>query len=482
MTRGRRLSFTATRLAGLLLAVNCATNPVTGRRELALISEAQEIQMGREGSADVKASLGLHPDAALQTYVNTMGRSLAATTERPELPWEFSVIDDASVNAFALPGGFIFVSRGLLTHMTSEAELASVLGHEAGHVTARHSVQQMSQQQLMTLGLGLGSVLSPVIAKYGQIAGAGVQLMMLKNSRDDETQADALGFRYAIGKGYDTRAMISLFAMLERDRQSSGGGRLPEWQSTHPDPGNRAARVEQMVAASTVPLAGLTLGEDAFLKRIDGLIYGVDPRAGFFRGTLFLHPDLAFSLRFPDGWRTQNAADAVTAMSAAEDAVIELRAAKGSAAEAAQAFLAQEGLQAGPPTARTINGNRAVTGEFTAGNEGAPVRGTVTFIEYAGATWAITAYAVAAKYESYAPSIGRTVDSFQRLTDATALAVQPQRVRVDVVPRAMSLQQFNAALPSSIPLAELAMINGLTESSMLRAGQSIKRVIGTPLP
>lgn len=146
-------------LCGLTLAVGCALNPVTGRRELALVSESQEIAMGREGAASVAASIGLLPDTGVQGWVSGMGLALAAKSERPRLPWEFKVVDDAAVNAFALPGGFIFVTRGLLTQLTNEAELASVLGHEIGHVTARHSVQQMSRQQLAMLGLGIGSAI-----------------------------------------------------------------------------------------------------------------------------------------------------------------------------------------------------------------------------------------------------------------------------------------------------------------------------------
>ena len=478
----RRVILCAT-LALPVLLLACARNPVTGRRELALMTEAQEIEMGRQGAAEVTATIGLYPDVGIQAYVGRIGQALAARTERAQLAWEFHVVEDGAVNAFALPGGYIFITRGLLTHMTNEAELASVLGHESGHVAARHSVQQISRQQIASLGLGLGSVLSPVIAKYGQVAGAGLGLLFLKNSRDHETQADQLGFRYALADGYDTREMISLFKMLERDEQlSGGGGRLPEWQATHPDPGNRIKDVQDLVAASTQNFSSKKVGGDEFLQRLDGMVYGEDPRAGYFQGTLFIHPDLEFVLQFPDGWKTQNASDAVTGVSAAQDAVIQLRAAQGTAAEAANRFFAQEGLQAGTLTQNTIHGNRAVTGEFTAGNaQTGSVRGIATFIEYDGATWGITGYALAERFAAYSPLLQRAINSFERLTDPIALAVQPLHLRVDRAARVMSLQQFNAELPSSISLAELAMINGLDESVQLRAGQQIKRVIGTPI-
>ena len=466
---------------GLLTAASCALNPVSGEREFVMISEGQEVEMGRQGSAQVIAAIGRVPDADLQAYVNGIGQGMARQSERPQLAWEFHVLEDASVNAFAMPGGYIFVTRGMLTRMTNEAQLASVLGHEIAHVTARHSVQQMSRQQLASLGLGLGSVLSPTIAEYGQVASLGLGLLFLSYSRSHETQADDLGFHYALDRGYDTREMGKVFEMLRRDAQLAGVGRLPEWQSSHPDPGNRIQDVQRMVAASSEDFGAKRIGENEFLRRLDGMAYGVDPRAGYFRGSLFLHPDLQFVLEFPDGWAKQNAADAVTAISPNRDAVIQLRAAQGSAADAARRFLEQDGLQAGPPPSTgTIHGNRAVTAEFAAqGGQNESVRGIVTFIEYGGATWGILAYTVADRFASYSPAFSRSRDSFQRLTDPAALAAQPLRVRIDEAPRAMSLQQFNSEMPSSIPMGELALINGLDETAQLRAGQLIKRVTGT---
>jgi predicted Zn-dependent protease len=308
-------------------------------------------------------------------------------------------------------------------------------------------------------------------------------LLFLKYGRDDETQADRLGFRYALTGGYDTREMIHVFEMLQRSAQLNGGGRLPEWQSTHPDPGNRITRVQGMVSGTTVNLDDKKVGGDVFLRRLDGLVYGVDPRTGFFQQALFLHPDLKFQLRFPTGWATQNAADAVTAVSSSQDALIQLRSASGSAAEAANGFFAQEGLQAGAQSRGTVHGNPAVTGEFTAqDDQGGSVRGIATFIEYDGATWGIMGFTVADRFATYSSAFRGTLGSFERLTDPAALAVQPLRMRIVPAPRAMTLQQFNAQLPSSIPLAELAIINGLAESSPLRLGQLVKRITGTPLP
>ena len=469
---------------GLLLLAGCAINPVSGRRELSLVSEADEIAMGREGSAAVASSIGLLPDAATQAWVGSLGLTVASRTERPRLPWEFKVVDDASVNAFALPGGFIFVTRGLLTQLTNEAELVTVLGHESGHVAARHSVQQMSREQLATLGLGIGAAISPAIARFGKTASVGLGLLFLKYSRDDESQADRLGFRYATADGFDAREMISVFRVLEGEAALSGGGRLPEWQSTHPDPGNRITAVQRLVDASPGAFATARVGGAEFLQHLDGMVYGNDPRNGFFQGTLFLHPTLALTLRFPAGWKTRNANDAVSAMSTAADALIELREAEGSAAQAAQRFFAQEGVTAGPRSSGTIDRDPAIRGEFStvADASGGALRGLAVFIESRGHTWAITAFTPSEKYPSYSAAFERTIASFARLTDPVALAVQPLRVRLAAVPRVMTLEQFNALSPSVIPLAELALINGVESQAPLRAGQTVKRVLGVRPP
>src|SRR5438034_1970924 len=161
-----RLPFAAALAAGLVSG--CATNPATGARQLMLISESQEIAMGRDYDKQVVASIGLYPDSGLQRYLQQFGPRRAATSERPNLPWTFRVVDDPVVNAFALPGGFIYVTRGIFAHLNSEAELAAVVGHEIGHVTARHSVSQLSKQQLAQLGLAVGTIASP---EFEQFAG-----------------------------------------------------------------------------------------------------------------------------------------------------------------------------------------------------------------------------------------------------------------------------------------------------------------------
>src|SRR5262245_4785046 len=214
-------------VAAICLIAGCATNPVTGKRELALVSEAQELQIGQQAAEQTRSEIGLVKDDALQAYVHAVGAKLAAGSERPQLPWSFQVVDDPTPNAFALPGGFIFVTRGLMGYMGSEAQLASVLGHEIGHVTARHSVQQMSQAQIAQLGLGVGMIFVPELQQFGDWLGSGLQLLFLKHGRDAERQADELGFRYALEKRYDVREMADVFETLQQLSQQGSRSPLP---------------------------------------------------------------------------------------------------------------------------------------------------------------------------------------------------------------------------------------------------------------
>lgn len=466
-----------------LLVAGCAVNPVTGDRELALISESQEIAMGRAGAVEVVAALGAHPNVALQAYLNRVGQSVAEAGERTKLTWEFTVVEDAAVNAFALPGGFIFVTRGLLAQLGSEAELASVLGHEVAHVTARHAVRQLSRQQLAALGLGIGAAVSPLVARFAPVTSAGVGLLFLKYGRDDETQADRLGFGYAVAQGWDAREMRGLFAMLQRDALLRGVGRLPTWQATHPDPGDRLRAVDRLVDASPANFAALRIGAESFLTEIDGLVYGEDPRAGYFQGSLFVHPDLAFVLRFPREWALHNAPQTVTAVSPDGDAVIELRAAMGSLAEAARAFVGQAGLTAGPLEPLSINGLEALRTTFVAVSEGeADIHGMVTFLRYGNASWRIVGFAVPARYPAVAGAFVDAGESFARLTDPVALAVQPRRLSITRAPRAMTLGEFATQYPSGVPLEELAILNGLASTATLSTGQLVKRIVGARPP
>ena len=489
MTRRTVLAFPVLLLTAGLVAgpvASCARNPVTGKNELSLISESQEIQMGKQAAEQVAQSIGFVDDPELQAYVSNIGMKMAKQSERPDLPWEFHVVNDAAVNAFAIPGGFIYVTRGLLAHMNSEAELASVLGHEVGHVTARHSVQQISKAQLATLGLGLGSILSSDVAQFAGVASQGLQVLFLKYGRDAENQADQLGFRYALDLNYDVREMANVFQTLNRASQlgGGGGGRLPEWLSTHPDPENRVTRTQERLDTLSRPLANTVVDREEYLQKIEGLTFGEDPRQGFFDGGVFYHPDMQFQLQFPAGWKTQNTPSAVVALSPKEDAIIQLSlAGKVAPREAATQFLNQEGVQAGNASTSSINGNQAATSYFQAQTQQGVIEGVVSFISYGGQTFGLMGYTPQGNLQAYDDEMRGTINSFQRLRNSAALSVKPAVLQLVRVPREMTLAQFNAEYPSSTSMEELAVINELEgPDAVIPRGRIMKRVTGGRVP
>lgn len=465
----------------LVLAVlaGCARNPVTGSRELSLVSESQEIAMGQEGARQIEQQIGVVQDEALQRYVEGIGLAMARASERPDLPWRFRVLDDPVPNAFALPGGFIYLTRGMMSLMDSEAELASVLGHEIGHVTAKHSVSQISRAQLAQLGLGLGSIFVPEIAAASDVAGLGFQLLFLKFGRDDERQADDLGFRYSLAQGYDVREMADVFVALQRFGEARGGSSgLPSWLSTHPDPGERVQSVAARLDTLSVSLARTEEGRASFMNRVDGMVYGENPRAGYFEGSDFLHPDLRFRMRFPEGWQTRNMAQAVVAVSPDQDAIIQLTLAEQASPDAAaRQFLGQQGVSPGQTARVNINGLPAVSGTFQAQTQQGTLAGLVVFVEYSGRVYQLLGYSPANRFRAYNDVFERSIGSFDQLRDRAALNKQPDRVNVIRTDREMTLVGFNRRYPSAIELDELALINQLeSPESVIPAGTRVKQI------
>jgi predicted Zn-dependent protease len=304
-------------------------------------------------------------------------------------------------------------------------------------------------------------------------------VLFLKYGRDDESQADGLGFRYALSDNYDVRHMVDMFKILQRV-SGEAGSRIPEWQSSHPDPGNRIQATEDRLARNKVPLDGKKVGRAEFMRIIDGMVFGDNPRQGYFKEGVFYHPDMAFTLQFPSGWKTANQTSSVVGVSQAGDAQVQLSLAGKEAPSATlQKFLGQEGVTAGQTSSSSINGNTAAQGSFTAQNQdGSQLAGRVAFVSYNGTTYQLLGLATAAGARNNAGAISDFIGSFRRLTDQAALNVQPNRIAIVTVPRAMSLRQFNVQYPSSIELKQLALINGLDdEDSPLKQGDVVKRVV-----
>jgi predicted Zn-dependent protease len=341
-------------------------------------------------------------------------------------------------------------------------------------------VQQISKAQLAQLGLGIGSILSSDIAKFGQLAGAGLGLLFLKYSRDAENQADEGGFRYALGQNYDVREMPKVFQTLGRISETGGSGRLPEWLATHPDPGNRIKHIETMLGTVQLDQRKLTIDREDYLRHVDGMTFGEDPRQGYFEGSFFYHPQMRFQLKFPDQWKKQNLAQAVVAVSPSEDAIIQLAlAGQNSPEQAARQFLSQEGVQAGNASRTSINGLPAASSYFQAQTQQGQIEGIVSFISYSGQTYGLMGYTPAGKLSSYDQVFQGTIRSFSELRDQSKINVQPARVELVKAPRQMTLEQFNAQYPSSIPIAQVAIINELEgPQSVIPAGQMVKRVVG----
>jgi predicted Zn-dependent protease len=371
-----------------------------------------------------------------------------------------------------------------MSSINTEAELASVLGHEIGHVTHRHSVQQISKSQLAQLGLGIGSILSSDIARFGQLASAGLGLLFLKYGRDAENQADQSGFRYALQQNYDVREMPKVFQTLSRISETGGAGKLPEWLSTHPNPENRIERTEKMLDTLHVDLSKAIVDREEYLRHIQGMSFGDDPRQGYFEGSHFYHPQMRFQLRFPEGWKKQNMPQAVVAVSPNEDAIVQLGLAGQTPPEqAARQFLSQQGVQAGDASTSSINGLPAASSYFQAQTEQGAIQGIVSFISYGGQTFGLMGYTPAGKLSTYDRIFQGTIKSFSELRDRSKLNVEPARVELVKLNRDMTLEQFNAQYPSTIPLEQLAIINEVEDSSsVLQSGRLVKRVVGGVQP
>jgi predicted Zn-dependent protease len=476
--RMRRLT-TLTALA----IVGCAVNPATGARELSLVSESQEIAMGQQEDPKAAAFFGIYPDEALQKYVSDLGLEMAALSERPQLPWTFRLADDPAVNAFAIPGGFIYVTRGIMVSLNSEAELAGVLGHEVGHITARHSANQMSRQQLQQIGLVAGMVLSEHVRQYGGVLAQGLAVLNLSYSRGDESQADELGVRYMTRSGHDARELMDVMQTLAL---VSGGAseRVPEWQLTHPYPENREANLQALIAESGVDYSGSTVDRDPYLRRLEGLVFGTNPREGFFKESRFHHPDLAFRLDFPDGWRGVNQKTVVGSVSPQEDALIALSVAQDATSPTAALteFRAQEGVESRNAREIRFNGLPAAMAEFAASTDGGVLQGYVAYVAHGELVYQLLGYSAQASWSRHAETVQASFESFQEERDRAVLNVQPARVEIVEAPRRMTFAEFLTAYPSTVDDAEISRINRLQPEEAVAAGTLLKRVRGGELP
>ena len=472
-------------LAGVLalFVLGCATNPVTGRREFVMMSEAQEIAMGQEADAQVREQMGLYDDPELQAYVSEIGHEMAALSHRPDLPWSFAVVDSPVVNAFAIPGGYIYLTRGIMAYLGDEADLAGVLGHEIGHVTARHSVQAYTRASGAQLGLVVGSVFSPAARALGGLAESGLGLLFLRYGRDAELQSDRLGAEYAVQSGWDPTGVRDMLSTLGRLRGDAEGG-IPSWLSTHPEPNVRVGRIDPVLEelSQQGSFDTLRVNRAGYLDRLDGLLYGDNPDQGIVRGSEFLHPVLRFALRFPEGWDVINMPTQVVAQQPGEQVYMVLQLVTdpdvGDLEQLALGNMCESGFAAESGGDTQINGLRAYIGTFTGeGEDGSQARARVAYILHGDTIYLLGGLTDASAYNQAETAFNEAIRSFRPMNASEAESIRPNRLRFYTVRQGDTWQSIAQGIGQEIvPPETLAVMNGFPVNEQPRAGDRIKVV------
>jgi predicted Zn-dependent protease len=480
------LSFAATTFA--------ASEPslITGQKKSFGYSWQQELKLGAEADKEIMESMGLYDDPKVQAYVEAVGQRVLQQSNfnSPNAPeiyrntkFTFRVMDSSVVNAFALPGGYVYVTRGLLAHVQNEAQLGVVLGHEIGHVAARHSSQQARRSQWTQLGVVAGAILGQKVLgeKGGNIApalinagGQAAQMFLLRYSREAEFEADNLGMNYAMRSGYAADQSARFFQSLQRI-SAAEGKTLPTWQSTHPDPGDRAQRVLQL--ASAIPADTRTnVGEEQFIQHVEGMIVGDDPRQGFASNGIFYHPELRFQLPVAAGWKLDNQRAAVVFAEPNGQAMMGLRLAPGSRArDAAMQFAQQSKVQIVTSGDTMVNGlpttviiGQATTDEGTVGVWNA-------FIELDSKVYSLIGYAPQQAFEQVRPTFESVAAGFSPLRDMSIASVQPARLKIVRADRSGPFASFvPTSLPQDITPDEIAIMNQVTLNDTIPQGRLLK--------
>jgi predicted Zn-dependent protease len=463
----------------------CATNPVTGKRELSFMSEAQEISVGRELDAQVRQEMGLYENDELQRYVQELGMRLARSSQRPNLPWSFAVLDSPAVNAFALPGGFIYITRGILPYLDNEAQLVGVLGHEIGHVTARHSAQQYTRGMGASLGVLVGSIFVPAVRPFGDLAQGSISVLFLKFGRDDELQADALGAEYAAGGGWDPDEVPAFLTTLARIAETTDRNGVPNWLATHPQPENRAARVTETVKKVRTAAEGgpWTVDRDGYLARIDGIIFGDNPEDGVVRGNLFLHPPLRFAIEFPQGWEITNSDEQVVAQEPGNKVFMVLRTIEPrlgrSLDQTAQQHMRESGYKATNLTSTTVGGLNAVVGTYEGNASGiGKVTARGAHVLLGRSTFFIGGIASPEMYSRVSDDFDRAIQSFRQMSQDEAEAVEPNVIDLYTAREGDTWQSIaQRAGKGLVSASTLAIMNDHAIDEQPKPGARLKIVV-----
>jgi predicted Zn-dependent protease len=471
--------------AALWLA--CSTNPATGKREVVLVSTDEEIEIGEEASQQMEQELGILDDAALTEYVQQVGARVAAQSPRVDVQYTFRIIDSPDINAFAFPGGYIYVTRGLLALANSEEELANVLAHEVGHVAARHFARGQIRRQgagmlsmigtLAAVALGSGEA-AQVMAGLSQVAGAGY---VAAYGRDQEREADAIGQTLAARAGYSPTGLADFLRSLDREAEMRlGRRRTPGFLDSHPATPERASRAVARARSLELETAPrIAAGRADFLERLSGLIVGDDPAQGIFVEQEFLHPDFDLRLQFPGGWLTRNATSFVGALSPTENALIKLEIQeRGTDVRAAAAryletvrggIVQQNGLRIGG-----LRAYRAVVREAESAVE-------LTWIAHREIVFRMTAITQLERYAAgYRRLFRETADSMRPLEPNERAKLVPVRLDTVTARDGETLEALSARTGNRWTVEETASANAIFAYDPLRAGQLIKVALPKP--
>ena len=464
-----------------LALTNCAQNPVSGRANFVTMSETQEVQTGRQEDVKVRQEYGVYDNKALQQYVNEVGQRLGKASHRPQLQYTYVVVDSPEINAFALPGGYIYVTRGILAYLNSEAELAAVLGHETGHITARHGVQQMSAATAAGVGATLVGIFVPALRNQAGDTAIGLlgNVLLSGYGREHELEADKLGAEYLYRTGYDPQAMIKVIGVLKNQELfdaevAKAEGRQPRSYhgvfASHPDADQRL----QEVVGEAGKLAGSgRVNQEEFLRMIDKVPFGYSESQGFVRNFTFYHRELGLVLKFPDTWRISNKPDSVSASNRGDDVMIEMRLA-GRAQGAPADILRKQIGNAREITSTTINGLPAAIA--TTSIRGLPTRAAVVFLGKSAYLIGGQAKTEGAMQQALA-AINATITSFHAMSETERNSARPLTLRVINAPPGATFAELARSSPlGKNAVSYLRLLNGLYPQGEPAAGQALKIV------
>jgi predicted Zn-dependent protease len=487
MKRSRILIIISLFITVVALIISCAVNPVTGKRQLMLMSESQEIAMGASYDPQVIATFGEYSDPDALAFIQAKTNEMGLISHRPKLQYHVKILDSPVVNAFAVPGGYIYITRGILAQFNNEAELMGVLGHEMGHVAARHSVSQQTKQTMGTLLLITGMIASKEFAKYADYAMQGMQLLFLKFSRDDERQADTLGVEYSSKIGYDAQKMADFFQVLNKMSMAESEGGVPTFLSTHPNPEDRYNYVKKdaKIWQERLNLPSWKVNGDSYLHMIDGIVYGEDPRQGYVEGNIFYHPELKFRFSFPSGWKYENLPTQVNIGPEDGKALIVFTiAGQKSLQTAADSTLKQLGLTLVSSEKKIVNGMPAIAtiSKQTSQNQSTGQQQTIMvlsyFIDYSGTYYVFHGVSAEADFSNYNKVFEANMTTFNKLTDPAKINVKPKRILVKKVERAGTVAETLTALGvKKAQMDELALLNEMELTDKVQPGKLLK-IIG----